>query len=266
MSILVEILAHKAKELQEQREKVSVTSLEESIYFNRPIVSFKTHLQRDDKVGIISEIKRGSPSQGLINNQIDVEQLSKAYINAGATALSVLSDYKYFGGNLEDVQTARKFNSCPILRKEFIIDEYQLIEAKSVGADCILLIAAALSEKRCKELASFAKKLGLDVLLEVHNKEEIDSHLIEAVDIVGVNNRNLHDFTTNIDTSIALAQYIPDKFVKISESGITQAEHIVKLKKHGFQGFLIGTHFMSHTQPNQACAKLISEVKRLERL
>ena len=143
---------------------------------------------------------------------------------------------------------------------------YQLIEAKSVGADCILLIAAALSEKRCKELASFAKKLGLDVLLEVHNKEEIDSHLIEAVDIVGVNNRNLHDFTTNIDTSIALAQYIPDKFVKISESGITQAEHIVKLKKHGFKGFLIGTHFMSHTQPNQACAKLISEVKRLERL
>ena len=152
MSILEEILAHKAKELQEQREKVSVTSLEESIYFNRPIVSMKTHLQRDDKVGIISEIKRGSPSQGLINNQIDVEQLSKAYINAGATALSVLSDYKYFGGNLEDVQTARKFNSCPILRKEFIIDEYQLIEAKSVGADCILLIAAALSEKRCKEL------------------------------------------------------------------------------------------------------------------
>ena len=122
MSILEEILAHKSKELQERREKVSVTSLEESIYFNRPIVSMKTHLQGDDKVGII---KRGSPSQGLINNQIDVEQLSKAYINAGATALSVLSDYKYFGGTLEDVQTARKFNSCPILRKEFIIDEYQ---------------------------------------------------------------------------------------------------------------------------------------------
>ena len=135
-----------------------------------------------------------------------------------------------------------------------------------MGADCILLIAAALPEKRCKELADFAKKLGLDVLLEVHNKEEIDSHLSEAVDIVGVNNRNLHDFTTSIDTSIALAQYIPDKFVKISESGITQAEHIVKLKKHGFKGFLIGTHFMSHTQPDQACAKLISEVKRLERL
>ena len=226
----------------------------------------KTHLQRDDKVGIISEIKRGSPSQGIINNQIDVEQLSKAYINAGATALSVLSDYKYFGGTLEDVQTARKFNSCPILRKEFIIDEYQLIEAKSVGADCILLIAAALSEKRCEELASFAKKLGLDVLLEVHNKEEIDSHLFEAVDIVGVNNRNLHDFTTNIDTSIALAQYIPDKFVKISESGITQGRAYCEVEKAWVPRLFNRNSFYESYTTNQACAKLISEVKRLERL
>jgi len=266
MSILEEILAHKSQEVKEQREKVSVKSLEESIYFNRPIVSMKAHLKRDDKVGIISEVKRSSPSQGVINTQIDVEQLSTAYIQAGATALSVLSDHKYFGGTLEDVQTARKFNSCPILRKEFIIDEYQLIEARSVGADCILLIAAALPEKRCKELARFAKKLGLEVLLEVNNKKEIDSHLCEDVDIVGVNNRNLHDFTTSIDTSIALAKYIPNEFVKISESGIRNAEDIVKLKKHGFRGFLIGTHFMNHAEPDQACAKLISEVKRLELL
>lgn len=265
MSILEEILAHKSKEVKEQRKKVSESSLAESLFFDRTIVSMKAHLQRHDKVGIISEIKRSSPSEGLINGGIDVKQLSTGYVDAGATGLSVLSDYKYFGGTLEDVITARKHNNCPILRKEFIVDEYQLLEAKSAGADCILLIAAALPEKRCKELADFAKKIGLEILLEVHNKSEIESHLSDSVDIVGVNNRNLHNFTTSIQNSIDLAEFIPDQFVKISESGITKAEHIVELKKYGFKGFLIGTHFMNHTQPNEACARLVDEVKTLEK-
>lgn len=266
MSILEEILVHKSKELAERREIIPIKSLEKSIYFNTPIVSMKKYLSREDKVGIIAEIKRSSPSQGLINSQIDVEQLSIAYMQAGASALSVLTDNKYFGGSTEDVQTARKFNYCPILRKEFIIDEYQLIEARSMGADCILLIASALPEKRCEELARFAHELGLEVLLEVHNKEELDSHLSEDVDVVGVNNRNLHDFTTSINRSIALAEYIPDKFVKISESGIAKAKAIVDLKAHGFDGFLIGTYFMNHAHPELACAKLVREVKKLERL
>jgi indole-3-glycerol phosphate synthase len=264
MSILKEILDHKSQEVKVQRAKVSEKSLEDRLYFKKPIVSMKVHLKSLDKIGIISEIKRSSPSEGSINSNIDVEHLSKGYIEAGASALSVLSDYKYFGGTLDDVLTARKFNDCPILRKEFIVDEYQLLEARSVGADCILLIAAALSEKRCNELADFAKSIGLEVLLEVHNKQEIDSHISASVDVVGVNNRNLHNFTTSIQTSIELSEYIPNEFVKISESGITSAEHIVELKKHGFEGFLIGTHFMNHKQPNEACAKLIQEVKKLE--
>lgn len=264
MSILEEILLHKAHEVRERRKIVSEKSLQGSLYFEKPIVSMSAHLRREDRVGIISEIKRSSPSEGSINDQIDVQQLSTGYIHAGATALSVLSDHKYFGGTLDDVLTARKFNNCPILRKEFIIDEYQLLEARSVGADCILLIAAALPEKRCNELADFAKSIGLEVLLEVHNKQEIERHISASVDVVGVNNRNLHNFTTSIQTSIELSEYIPDEFVKISESGITKAAHIVELKKYGFEGFLIGTHFMNHHQPNLACAKLIEEVKKLE--
>ena len=265
MSILKKIIADKQREVAARKCLIPLKQLERSVLFKRPKNSLKIRLLNSD-FGIIAEHKRRSPSKAIINQNLNVQEVAEGYEKAGACGISVLTDQKYFGGSIEDLMSARASCNLPLLRKEFIIDEYQLIEAKSVGADCILLIAAALTEKKCKELAGFAKRLGLDVLLEVHNKKEIDSHLSEAVDIVGVNNRNLHDFAISIDTSIALAQYIPDKFVKISESGITQAEHIVKLKKHGFKGFLIGTHFMSHLQPDQACAKLISEVKRLERL
>jgi len=260
MTILEEILAHKRKEVAESKELRPIKLLEKSIFFETESVSMSEYLKRPDKVGIIAEIKRASPSKGMIHEYIDVEQLSIGYMQAGASALSVLSDAKYFSGSLKDVEIARKFNYCPILRKDFMVSEYQIIEAKSSGADCILLIAAALDAKTCSDLAKSARGLGLEVLLEVHNKEEIDSHASEYVNVIGVNNRNLHDFTTNIETSMELVEHIPNEFVKISESGISNAKAIKQLQGVGFDGFLIGGYFMEHAHPEDACAQLIKEV------
>jgi indole-3-glycerol phosphate synthase len=259
MSILNQIIASKIEEVELKKEIQPVRLLERSIYFNTDPVSMKQYLMREDRVGIIAEIKRSSPSTGELKSSLDIEKLSIGYMQAGATALSVLTDQKYFKGSNEDLTQARKFNYCPILRKDFIIDEYQLVEAKSIGADCILLIAACVTPEKSNTLAKFAKNLGLEIILEVHSKKEIKSHVNPFVDIVGINNRNLHDFSTSIDTSIELSAYIPGDFVKISESGISEASQINTLKKHGFKGFLIGGYFMKKAQPAMACKKLIDE-------
>lgn len=261
MSILDQIIADKQKEVDFNKSVKPTKLLEQSIFFNTPKVSMKEYLLREDRVGVIAEIKRKSPSVKEFKTNINIEELSIGYMQAGATALSVLTDNKYFGGSGEDLTQARKFNFCPILRKDFIIDEYQIIEAKSLGADCILLIAANLSPQRCLDLAQFAQKIGLEVLMEVNNQAEIESHTNQFLDIIGVNNRNLHDFTTNIQTSMDLSEFIPDDFVKISESGITEAEQIIQLKEYGYRGFLIGGHFMKKAEPIVACRNLIKKVQ-----
>lgn len=186
-------------------------------------------------------------------------------MQAGASALSVLTDSKYFGGSSDDLITARKFNFCPILRKDFTVDEYQIIEAKSIGADAILLIAAALEPKKLKQLAQVAHSLNLEVLLEVHNREELDANLDAGADLIGVNNRNLKTFVTDINLSAVLAPFIPNQFVKVSESGIENPHTIFELKRHGYQGFLMGQNFMQHSRPEQACQEFINELKKLGR-
>ena len=221
MNILDKIIAHKKKEVAERKELYPPKLLEQSIYFDTETVSLKKYLLRDDKVGIIAEIKRKSPSKGMIHEFVSIEQTSISYMQGGASALSILTDTEFFGGTNDDLTTARKYNFCPILRKDFTIDKYQIIEAKSIGADAILLIAAALSPAELKELAQFARSLGLEVLMEVHNAEELESHLNENLDVVGVNNRDLKTFDVSLETSIELATRIPDQFVKISESGIS---------------------------------------------
>lgn len=263
MSILKTIIDYKKTVVQESKEFNSIKRLESSLFFPSETVSMKKYLNREDKIGIIAEIKRASPSAGIINKNIDVEKLSIAYMQAGASALSVLTDSKFFGGSNENLETARRFNYCPILRKDFIVDEYQIIEAKSIGADCILLIAACISPKQCKELTLFAKSLQLEVLLEVRTKEEIDSHTNEFIDLIGVNNRDLDDFTTHISNSIMLYEYLPKELVKISESGITEASQIHELKKAGYDGFLIGGYFMKHENPGMACKALIDNYNSL---
>ncbi len=262
-NILKKILAHKEKEVAETRELFPVKLLEKSVYFHETPVPLTKYLAREDRIGVIAEIKRQSPSKGVMNKYISVEELSIGYMQAGASALSVLTDSYFFGGSHEDLQEARKFNFCPILRKDFIIDDYQIVEARSIGADVILLIAAALDPQKTQALATRAKEFGLEVLLEVHTKDELEQHLCDAVDIVGVNNRDLDTFTVSLDRSLELANAIPAKMTKISESGISTPEDVVKLREAGFRGFLIGENFMKTPRPEAACRTFISQVTEL---
>jgi len=261
-TILSGIIEHKHKEIEERKSLVPEKLLEQSIFYKTPSVSLKEYLLREDKSGIIAEIKRKSPSAGVINPNISIERTSIGYMQAGASALSILTDEKFFGGNNEDLKEARKFNFCPILRKEFIVDKYQVIESKSIGADAILLIAAVLQEKELAKLAEFSQSLGLEVVVEVHTKDEIYDCL-NLVDIVGVNNRNLKTFETTINTSLNLYDYLPEKVLKISESGIDNPEDVNLLRNRGYNGFLIGGSFMKDTRPEKACFRFIKELNQL---
>ncbi|MCG8327976.1 MAG: indole-3-glycerol phosphate synthase TrpC [Chitinophagales bacterium] len=265
MNILEKIISHKQKEVAERKSLYPVKLLEQSIYFNTPVVSLSKYLRREDKSGVIAEFKRRSPSKGSINAHASVERVSIGYMQAGASALSVLTDKTFFGGSNEDLKEARKFNFCPILRKEFIIDEYQLIEARSIGADAILLIAECLEKNQLAQLAKTAKGLGLEVLMEIHSEAQLDK-LTEDIDAVGVNNRNLEDFSVSVATSLSLVNKLPDSVVKISESGLNDPNAIVELRQAGFDGFLIGEHFMKHASPGKACQEFIQHIQSIEDL
>ncbi len=264
MNILTKIIKYKQTELAEKKELFPIKRLEKSIYFQTPTIALSNYLMREDKSGIIAEIKRKSPSKGMINEYVDIEKISIGYMQAGASALSILTDEYFFGGSSEYLSTARKYNYCPILRKDFIFDEYQIIEAKSIGADAILLIASVLTLQQTNQLASFAVSLGLEVLLEVHSKEEALTYPNEFIKLVGVNNRNLNDFRVSIQTSINLAKIIPADFIKVSESGINDPHNITQLKEYGYQGFLMGEYFMQSANPHLKCASFIKSLKKRE--
>lgn len=261
MNILDKIVAHKKKEVQSAKKQISYTKLEESEFFHRDILSFKKFLLDVDRTGIIAEFKRKSPSKGIINDHVSVKEVTTAYAEAGASALSVLTDRQFFMGRKIDLVRARRANSIPLLRKDFMIDEYQVIEAKSLGADIILLIAAILSPAEIQQLSSLAKSLGLNVLLEVHNLSELERSINPNLDAIGVNNRNLADFTVSVETSYQLAEHIPSEFLKISESAISNPETIKQLKKAGFNGFLIGENFMKQADPGLAMREFVKELK-----
>jgi indole-3-glycerol phosphate synthase len=266
MDILETIIARKTLEVAEAKELFPVKLLEQSIFFSSPTVSLKKYVKRADKTGIIAEFKRKSPSKGVINAYASVERTSLGYMQAGASALSILTDKHFFGGSNEDLKTARKYNFCPILRKDFTIDEYQIVEAKSIGADAILLIAAVLSPETISKLVEFAHTLQLEVLLEVHNEEELRSNLNSGADLVGVNNRNLKTFDVTIDTSKKLCELIPAGVVSVSESGISNPATIIELRKFGYQGFLIGENFMKHSRPEEEAKQFTSELRKQERI
>ncbi|MCP1385525.1 indole-3-glycerol phosphate synthase TrpC [Runella salmonicolor] len=258
MNILDKIVAHKRIEVAEAKSKVSIADLEKAPLFGRKTLSLKQALTAEGASGVISEFKRKSPSKGIINDSVLPEIVTKGYVEAGACGLSVLTDTEFFGGTFDDFAKARAANpSTPMLRKDFMIDEYQLWEAKAIGADVILLIAACLTPAEVRQLGRKAQELGLEVLLEVHDREELEQSVCEYVDMVGVNNRNLKTFVTSIETSLELAQLIPDKFVKISESGLKDAETILQLREAGYQGFLIGESFMVTQNPGLALKELI---------
>ncbi len=260
MTILDKIVAYKHQEVENAKKETTVAELEASPLFNRKPYSLKAFLQNQAKTGIIAEFKRKSPSKGIINDKANVAEVVSAYEKAGASAVSVLTDQMFFGGNLSDLQTARKALKIPLLRKDFIIDQYQIIEAKAYGADVILLIASILTKEEIKNFASLARSLGLSILFEVHQAKELEK-LNDDIDIVGVNNRNLKTFEVSIHNSIALAKQIPGRCVKVSESGISDTEKIITLKKHGFQGFLIGENFMKTDNPGQAAFDFMKTLK-----
>lgn len=265
MNILEKIVAHKQKKIAERKELYPVKLLEKSIYFNTPAVSMKQYLRREDKSGVIAEFKRRSPSKGDINPTATVEQVTIGYMQAGASGLSVLTDEHFFGGKNADLTEARKFNFCPILRKDFTIDEYQVVEAKSIGADVILLIAEILNKDQLRKLATLARKLGMEVLMEIHSAEQLEKYN-EYVDLIGVNNRNLEDFSVSIQTSIQLFDELPTEAVKVSESGISDPNAIVELRRIGYEGFLIGEYFMASASPGKTCAEFIRRVNHIEDL
>lgn len=259
MDILSKIIADKYKEVDLKKSLIPTKQLEASVVFDRATFSLAKAL-RSSQTGIIAEHKRRSPSKGTINQNTNVGQLAKAYQKAGVCGMSVLTDIKYFGGSLEDLQLARASVAMPLLRKEFIIDEYQILEAKAHGADVILLIAAVLTKEEIKTLSELARSLDLEVLLEVHNEAELHKSIMPSLDMLGVNNRNLKTFEVNLDTSKSLSKLIPDDFVKVSESGISTIEAIRDLKQYGYQGFLIGERFMKTDNPGKSAMEFIQKL------
>ena len=256
MSILNRIVNDKIKEVEARKTLFPSSYWETSPLFERKPFSLASNL-RTSRSGIIAEHKRRSPSKQIINHSLSVADVAQGYEKAGVCGISVLTDRKYFGGSLEDLNLARSITRTPLLRKEFIIDPYQIIEAKAQGADLILLIAAILNRKEITNLSKLAKNLGLEVLLEVHNVEELEKSLMPSLDLIGVNNRNLKNFTVDLNTSRYLASKIPDEFVKISESGISEVSAIQDLKTFGYKGFLVGENFMRSEDPGKAALDFI---------
>ena len=261
MNILDKIVVDKRKEVTLKKALIPVQQLENSVLFKRETVSLANAL-RTSTTGIIAEYKRRSPSKSVINHDLNVFDVAQGYEEAGVCGMSVLTDGKYFGGSLDDLLIARSVCKMPLLRKEFIIDEYQLLEAKAHGADVILLIAAILTRAEIQQFSEFAKSLQLDVLLEVHNEGELQKSIMPSLDMIGVNNRNLKTFEVSLETSKALSELIPNDFVKVSESGISSVEAIQELKPYGYQGFLIGENFMKTDNAGNSAKEFIKHLKK----
>lgn len=260
MTILDNIIRDKKREVTLKKAIIPMNQLEQSVLFEGKTISMSKNL-RNNIVGIIAEHKRRSPSKAIINQDHSVNFIAEGYQNAGASGISVLTDGKYFGGSLDDLLLTKASVSIPVLRKEFIVDEYQIVEAKAYGADTILLIAAVLTKEEIKRLSEFAQSLALEVLLEVHDEEELYKSIMPSLDMIGVNNRNLKTFEVNLELSKKLAPKIPDEFVKVSESGISDFNSIIELQAYGFQGFLIGETFMKTENPGVALSQFIKKIK-----
>lgn len=260
--ILTQIIANKRNLINFQMKYISMKMLEKIVLISRPKKRLSlSHSVMSSPTGIISEFKRRSPSKGWINCKADVKLITKEYAQAGAAGLSVLTEQNFFGGNVKDLSIARRSApTTPILRKDFIISEYQILESVIFRADAILLIAAALEKNECKRLAEMAHSLGLEVLLEIHSEDELE-YATDCIDLIGVNNRNLGSFHTDVENSFRLAERLPKGIPHISESGISGAETIIKLRQAGYNGFLMGESFMKTAEPVGALRTLIEELE-----
>jgi indole-3-glycerol phosphate synthase len=259
MTILEKIIANKIKEVAELKKYVTLKDLEKSRHFPLQPVSLSGSLSDRERSGIIAEFKRMSPSKGIINSGVNVQDVTTGYSREGASGLSVLTDKKFFGGSVDDLLLVRDHNSIPILRKDFIIDEFQVVESKAAGADVILLIAAALKKSEVSRFASLSRSLGMEVILEVHSASELEA-INEHIDIIGVNNRDLKTFNTDINLSVEMVDMIPGEFCKISESGILLPSTVKYLRQNGYDGFLIGELFMASNDPVASFSDFVREI------
>lgn len=258
MNILDKIIARKKQEIKDSKSKISVEQLKDSEFFGRKTFSLKETLE--SKSGIIAEFKRQSPSKGIINNEISPLEVVSAYEKFGAIGISILTDKDFFDGSFDDILSVRDHIQIPILRKDFMVDEYQFYEAKAIGADVILLIAACLSTTQVQEFTELSHKLGLEVLLEIHTEEELQ-HINKSIDFVGINNRNLKDFKVDLQHSINLKNQLPENILSVAESGIYNEDDFKYLKEKGFNGFLMGEYFMKNENPGNKFSEFVSNVK-----
>jgi indole-3-glycerol phosphate synthase len=259
-NILDDIIEKRKQTVEQLKTLVPIGSWETMPLFTKKTISLKESLLKNGSSGIIAEFKKASPSKGNINEAANIFDVVYSYEKYGASAVSILTEPMFFKGNNDDILSVAETVKIPILRKDFIFEEYQLLESKALGADVILLIAASLTAAEVKRLTGYAKNIGLEVLLEIHNEEELD-HICDDVDVVGVNNRDLKTFRVDINTSLVLINKIPTGKIVITESGISNVETIVTLKRAGFKGFLIGETFMKEADPGKAFKKFIDELK-----
>ena len=260
MNILSKIVSKRKEETNLQKKIRGLDEIKSSESFHRQTYSLSKKI-KESEISIIAEHKRKSPSKKEINFQTSSHKIIKGYEKNGASGISVLTEKNFFSGSENDLILARKLTDLPILRKDFIVDEYQVFESKYLGADAILLIATCLTDKEIIKLSELAKELDLDVLVEIHSKDELNKVCIDSVDIIGVNNRNLKDFSVNVENSIEIGKEIPESFVKISESGLYKFEELKRLIDFGYDGFLIGELFMREVDPGYKLGNLINQIK-----
>ncbi len=259
--ILSEIIAHKKNEVAGRKAEIPFAMLEKRLTAKTILFHSLNEALVQSTTGIIAEFKRRSPSKGWINRPADAAEVTKAYAAAGAAALSVLTDEEYFGGTLADLRLAVETVQIPVIRKEFIVDEYQLFEAKLAGADAILLIAAAITKEESNRFTVLAHQLQLDVLLELHDERETD-YITPLNTLIGINNRNLGSFVTDVDKSFRMIDLIPKEAVLVSESGISDPGMVRELREAGYRGFLIGENFMKTADPGESLRRFLGEIER----
>ena len=262
MNILDTIVERKRAEVADRKQQKSLDMIKADAWYTRKTISLVEGLSRPNASGIIAEFKRKSPSKGIINDRVDPLEVTKAYQAAGASAVSILTDEYFFGGHDQDVLRARQVLDIPILRKEFIIDEYQVHEAKALGADLILLIAACLSKEEVVRFSTLARSLGLEVLLELHDEDELE-HVCETVDLVGINNRSLKTFDVNIARSLRMAGHLPKDKLKVAESGIDDPDQVKLFRENGYSAFLIGENFMKTNDPGMALNEFRKQIEMI---
>jgi indole-3-glycerol phosphate synthase len=259
MDILDKIIAYKRIEVEKKKKLFPISLLEESVFYAKETTSFLNALAGNEP-SIIGEYKRKSPSKGIININSDVEQVAREYQEAGISAMSILTDKKFFGGENTDLQKVAGSAEIPLLRKDFIVDEYQVVESKSIGADAILLIASVLSKKEVDILSNLAVNLGMDILFEIHDKKDLDK-MNPLIKIIGINNRDLKTFEVDLNNSIDLFQSLPADYLKVAESGFQTHNDVLQLFKIGFNAFLIGEKFMRSENPGKTAAGFIKDLK-----